>query len=57
MIIDAKAGTFNIIKMQVRPLDLFASQQAGLPLQYSFLSLTWGAFSDIDIGSETFAGF
>jgi hypothetical protein len=51
---ESKHATLNIIKFNVRPLDLFVSQQQGLPLRYSFLALSWGTTSDIDIGSEKF---
>ena len=42
-----------MIKFHQRPLDLFCCQHTSAAAEYCFLTLTWGATSDIDIGSET----
>ena len=50
---DPYHAVLNIIKFDVRPLDMFAVVQAGQPTRYGFLCFLWGLMSDVDIGSET----
>ena len=47
-------ATFLLLKHQLQPLDLVAVDIASGARVYSFLSVTWGLISDIDIESERF---
>ena len=51
---DIYHAVLNVIKFDVRPLDLFAVQQEGEKIRYGFLALFWGLIADVDIGSEAY---
>lgn len=49
---DAGEAAFQMLKSQKTKMDVMAVSQAGHPTRLSFLSQTYGAIADADIGTE-----
>ena len=49
---DVLTAVHTAIKGQVRPLDVASFVQVALPRRFSFLSVTYGLISSLDVGTE-----